>query len=731
MLWLAACGSGSPPAAPVSATPSGPGLGQHPGPNVLHAAAAAVPQLQNAGVWRADPILVSGAWAYRDGEYLYQDFLYDDYGAAGVTDPNGFSNDTSFLGSPTAGSLRYPADPVFANNAADLVEFRVKPLPGATAFRITLNTLQDAGRTAFTIAIGDSAQLVEWPHGAGVRSPAALFLTVHGETAELREAETGTVRSPVPSVSVDLKRRQFDVRVPSAAWDPGTGTVRLAAGVGLWDTSAARYLAPQETATDTAPGGAAPSGAALFNIAFRFDEPMPDWGLMAAMNTFVELVALAEADGSWWRERAQADALASSDLSAFHAAVDFAKLNARIDDDSGIPRTGAINRILASRLSMGPGVDFSHGCGRPSAPPCVGPFVGELQPYALYVPEKVPPASGWGLTLLLHGWTINHNGYLGSRFQSQLGERGTGSLVATPLARGHDGAYVDMAEADVFEVWADIARHYPVDREWVAVAGHSMGGGGAYRLLTRWPDLFARGAIVGAAPEGFDALFPETSPSRLQSLRNNPLMVWIGALDEGTGFDRQEESVRRLGEAGLRFVFDQFPAAAHMTLPGNDEWGPLVEFLGEHRVTRNPARITHVVAPRQDSQRSEVVADHVYWLGDLRARHPEMIGTIDVHSEAFGVGQPEPGGVTSSFEVLEGGRQGPKPFHRRQQDWGPAPDAAAADRLVIKATNLAELTVDVLRARLSCQPQIDVTTDGPLLVQLEGCNRVIAFDGGS
>ena len=41
-------------------------------------------QLQNTGVWRASPILVSGASAYRHGEFLYQDFLYDDHGARGL-----------------------------------------------------------------------------------------------------------------------------------------------------------------------------------------------------------------------------------------------------------------------------------------------------------------------------------------------------------------------------------------------------------------------------------------------------------------------------------------------------------------------------------------------------------------------------------------------------------------------------------------------------------------------
>ena len=49
------------------------GPAPRPGPDILYEPPAAAPQLDNAGVWRAPPILVSGATAYRSGEFLYQD----------------------------------------------------------------------------------------------------------------------------------------------------------------------------------------------------------------------------------------------------------------------------------------------------------------------------------------------------------------------------------------------------------------------------------------------------------------------------------------------------------------------------------------------------------------------------------------------------------------------------------------------------------------------------------
>src|SRR4051812_16216470 len=100
--------------------------GARPGPDILYAPAPNAPQLENTGIWRAAPILVSGAEAYRSGEFLYQDYLYDDHGAAGTADPNDPFSQIEQLFSPNHGTLDYPDDPVYANNAADLVELRVR-----------------------------------------------------------------------------------------------------------------------------------------------------------------------------------------------------------------------------------------------------------------------------------------------------------------------------------------------------------------------------------------------------------------------------------------------------------------------------------------------------------------------------------------------------------------------------------------------------------------------------
>src|SRR6202035_1910631 len=225
-----AAGSSSPPTGSLYAGPS-----PRPGPSILYAKPSIAPELTNTGIWHAPPILVSGSTAYRGGEFLYQDLIYDDSGARQARDPADPRTSGNLFSKPN-GTYTYPTGPGYDNNAADLVEFRVKPTHQATAFRVTLNTLQKPLLTAFSIAIGgQSGHSYPFPYGANVSAPASLFLTVHAGklgcsphkhcvgahrtrnvlVGTLTDAKTGKqVRGPSPEVRVDLVRNQITVLVP-------------------------------------------------------------------------------------------------------------------------------------------------------------------------------------------------------------------------------------------------------------------------------------------------------------------------------------------------------------------------------------------------------------------------------------------------------------------------------------------------------------------------------------
>jgi pimeloyl-ACP methyl ester carboxylesterase len=405
-------------------------------------------------------------------------------------------------------------------------------------------------------------------------------------------------------------------------------------------------------------------------------------------------------------------------VSPFSADVDFGKLAAKARDDSGVPRTGPIDRILASNHQFGQAMDPSKVCfdlatQASEGAKCIGRFLGQLQPYALYVPPSAQPADGYGLTLLLHSLSANYNQYAASRNQSQLGDRAPGSLVATPAGRGPDGFYAGMAEADTFEVWADIARHYKLDPSLVDVSGYSMGGFGTYRLLARWPDLFARGFSVVGAPGSVD--------DQLASLRNTPLLLWNATADELVNIQTSEEARAAVEAAGLRYAENLFTAADHLTLATNDWFLPGAEFLGDHRVDLAPPHVTYVVDGSEDNVDAQTVGDHAYWLSGVTARDPKATGTIDARSDAFGVGDPKRVPQSPSAGTLDGGTHGPMPFVRREQTWTAAPATPVADRLVVHATNVSAAVVDARRARLSCAPQLEITGEVALTID---CGRV-------
>jgi len=713
------------------------GSGPRPGPDILYQKPATAPQLTNGPGWKASPILISGAAAYRSGEFVYQDYLYDDHGANGgvrdQNDPRGSNAGTASddFAAPN-GTYTYPSNPVYAMNAADLVEFRVKPFSDHTAFRITLNTMRDPSLVGTTIAIGSSPGNVDlpMPDGANTSAPADMFLTVHGTTAKLVKAGTNAPLGTA-SVSIDTSRRQIEVDVPHSLWDPTGKTVRLAAAVGLWDKANDKYLIPQQNSDSTHPGGAgnlsAPS--AFLNVAFRTHEPTAAPSDLSAV-----------ADPAWWRDRAQGHALAAGSIAQFGVEVDFKKLAAGTTDNSGVPTTGAMDRILASHFETEQGLDYSSTCG--STDSCPGEYRGRLQPYAIYVPKKPRPASGYGMTLLLHSLGASFNQYLTSRNQSEFGERGPGSIVITPEGRGTDGWYYDAAGADTFEVWADVASRFKLDPDWTVIAGYSMGGYGTFKFASEFPDLFAK-AQPTVGPPALGIWVPPVPPvsggersntnHMLPSLRNIPFLIWNAVQDELVPYAGAVAQAQTFDELGYRYIWDSFAPAEHLTLAFHDQFQPAADFLGTTKVDRNPPHVTYVVNPTMDFPKVGTVADHAYWLSGMKLRDAAgdaPLGTIDVRSHGFGVADPSAGSTQHGGGTLGPGTLGQLPFTEQSKAWGKAASEAKLDRLEITATNVRTVTIDPTRARVDCDAQLVVKSDGPLSVTLAGCGRNAALGGG-
>jgi hypothetical protein len=411
-----------------------------------------------------------------------------------------------------------------------------------------------------------------------------------------------------------------------------------------------------------------------------------------------------------------------------------------------------MNRIFASHFETEQGAVYSQDCNTgttTSANSCLGWLRGQLQPYSIYIPTQPQPSGGYGLTLLLHSLAANYNQFMGSNNQSQFGERGPGSIVITAAGRGPDGWYYGYAASDTFEMWADVAQHFTLDPEWTAISGYSMGGYATYKLGSQFPDLFAKGQpVVGPPGQGIWAPPAPPQPGgersntnrMLASFRNVPFLIWNGTADELVPVASAQQQADEFGTLGLRFEWDLFQTSDHFALAINDEYGPAADFLGTTEVDRNPPHVTYVRNPTMDFGTGQLVADHAYWLSAVTLRNgtgTAPIGKVDVLSQGFGVGDPTPSGVTNGAGVLTGGQNPAMPYTCQSQSWGPSPPAGTCavgtvagpatpvkDELDIEATNISDVTVNARRARVTCDAQKNITTDGPLTVHMVDCPAV-------
>lgn len=635
-----------PPSCPGNEPESSP----PPGPWMLHASSASAQQLENTGSWQAEPLMVSGTDAYVDGEYLFQDFIYDDYGAnttkaVSSTPPDPKNNENDDFSPPT-GDLSYPtATEIYRHNAADLLEFRVQPVGDSLTYRITLNTMVKPDVAGIAIGINtdrdSSTGTNEWGYGIGSLGDLGMDhrLVTWGTGAEL----DGT---SVPS-SVDTSRNQIEVTVPL---QPGDETWRHYLVVGVFDSEATRFKQVQARPDERNPGGGnGDNPPPIFNIGFRFADQEP-MGLPNARTENVEREgdhAMEERSGSrgfgygHWREHAQANALATRDITQFYADINFQTLSHNVREIN-VPETGYLNRLYASHFDLGEGFDDNENILR-----------GRIQPYSIYIPEAYDPDLPTAFHLHLHANRSSYNevGVFMPRLLRQLGEQ-RDAVILTPEARGPGRFYHDTGEFSVFEAWADASRHYNLDFDRVTIDGYSTGGYGTIKFASQYPDLFAKafstvgfaGAIEPLMTTWESAYNIHTEIQDVAQLRPNlrhlPLLMWNGGNDEIVQPPEPLAYEQQLRDLGYRHELDLFTGYDHLTFLYRDHWGPAQDFLdsddvGSPQVTRHPPRVTYRVVPDLDAREYGLVHDAAYWVSDIKTASDVTSGLVDAHSKAI------------------------------------------------------------------------------------------------
>ena len=556
------------------------------------------------GEWRGTPTNLAGRAQTSRGEWIYTDFLYDDYGA----DRNGTPDSPDFSGSTaaTTGDYRYPRDPErYGFNAADLRELRVAADSRSVFVLAALQTMLAPDAAVVTVAIdtdGNPATgAAVWPDRAGLRAAGAdRFVTFTGRAGRITDAAG---RSRPVRVGADLTENAIEVAVPLDALGP------IAPGARLW------------TATGVAAGDGSfasqGAGTAAFDAAMPGDD---DWPRLV----------------DHWGDHRQAVKLASGDVGEFGFPLDVEALRQRRSKPFRIV-PGFYNALFRSGMDLGEGIDLKK-----DSPPESNGLAGyprpmtrsRWQPYGVWIPpawrtgRKLPTVL-WG-----HPQGYGHNLYRTVSPDSlRLMSERRDALVFTPLGRGTDSWYLDSSLVDVLEAWRDVKRRFRSDPDRTALGGYSMGGYLSYRLGLLMPDAFTRvsqyvgpAAYFGWVPPGEPRSTPEWRVPGFTNLivdnaLNLPFEMTYSSADELVPIAGALAQVDSFRAAGNAYRLYHHQGDDHFSYVVTDTIGRRPNaWFGDARRDLSPTEVRYKRYPSMDLPRYGLTFDGAYWVDGMQVR---------------------------------------------------------------------------------------------------------------
>jgi predicted esterase len=221
----------------------------------------------------------------------------------------------------------------------------------------------------------------------------------------------------------------------------------------------------------------------------------------------------------------------------------------------------------------------------------------EITPYRIQVPPSYDGSRAWPLIVALHGMGGTHD----TLFEMDGGilpaatEAG-GYILVTPMGYRRNGGYgsatVEGAPAsparrqvtrlsylDVMNVLELVRAEYRIDPERIYLVGGSMGGGGAWRIASRHPDIWAAVASICAG-----ITLDEVD---LEGMHHIPVVVCHGDADTTVPVERSRAMVAAMERVGMTFEYHEIPGAGHLIL--EESLAHFMEFFARHRKQPGPA----------------------------------------------------------------------------------------------------------------------------------------------
>jgi predicted esterase len=219
---------------------------------------------------------------------------------------------------------------------------------------------------------------------------------------------------------------------------------------------------------------------------------------------------------------------------------------------------------------------------------------GNTISYRVFPPPDIDPALKYPLVLYLHGcWmhAVQDLDELTSVIGGLMAATQTDewkSYLVVPQASPSPGTdwYLQRSIALVIEILDEVESRYPIDQRRLYVTGQSMGGIGTYALFYYQPGRFAAGVPVSGGVRDSDL-------GRVSAaLKDIPLWIFHGALDDVIPVDRGRTMVQALQDAGGAACYTEYPDQDH----GNamyrrvysEESRELYSWLFGQRIRRGP-----------------------------------------------------------------------------------------------------------------------------------------------
>ncbi len=172
---------------------------------------------------------------------------------------------------------------------------------------------------------------------------------------------------------------------------------------------------------------------------------------------------------------------------------------------------------------------------------------GSGQPFKMAIPTDYNPRHPAPLSVYMHGYSGNH-------LEHSTGMAShPGSLDLAVLGRSRGGGYRTLSEADVLDVIAYVQAHWAIDPDRIHLNGGSMGGGGTYRLGSRYPHRWASGRPVC----GYASFVP------VGNLLTLPIYATHSADDYTVPVLHDRGPLARLRELGGQVIFDETNGYGH------------------------------------------------------------------------------------------------------------------------------------------------------------------------